>query len=78
MIDNIAEIDRLERLLHQHMGRRFRELRLTLRGHGVALQGQCGTQYAKQLAQHAVIGATMLPLVANEIQVCGNGRHTNG
>jgi hypothetical protein len=44
-------------------------LRLEVRGHGLVLRGRARTYYVKQLAQHAVLGASPLPLVANEIEV---------
>jgi hypothetical protein len=78
MIDRGAEIGRLENWLRQVLRGRFRDLRLTPRGDGVALEGECRTYYAKQLAQHAILEATLLPLVANEIQVCDNGGYSNG
>jgi hypothetical protein len=36
----------------------------------LVLQGQAHTYYAKQLAQHALLEATRLPIRANEIEVC--------
>jgi hypothetical protein len=47
------------------LGGRVSDLRLLLRDNGVVLQGY----YAKQLAQEAVMKATKLPLLANEIEV---------
>jgi hypothetical protein len=44
-------------------------LRLLLRDNGVVLQGRAASYYAKQLAQEAVMKATNLPLLANEIEV---------
>jgi hypothetical protein len=40
-----------------------------VRGCGLVLTGQASTYYAKQLAQHAVMEATALPILANEIDV---------
>jgi hypothetical protein len=40
-----------------------------LRGGGLILRGLTTTYYAKQLAQHAVMEATAIPIVANEIEV---------
>jgi hypothetical protein len=48
---------------------RVAQFRLELRGPGFVLRGQAQTYYAKQLAQHAVMAATELPIVANEIEV---------
>ncbi len=36
---------------------------------GLILKGRTGTFYAKQLAQHAVMKASGLPILANEIEV---------
>jgi hypothetical protein len=48
---------------------RVRDLRLVVTDKGVVLRGTAGTYYAKQLAQHVVMGATGLPILANEIEV---------
>jgi hypothetical protein len=78
MIDRILEIGQLENRLRQVLRGRFRDLRLIARGEGIALQGQCRTYYAKQLAQQAILEATPLPLVANEIEVSKNEGYSNG
>ena len=49
--------------------RRVRDLRLVVRGNSLILHGRTHTYYAKQLAQHAVMQATRLPIQANEIEV---------
>jgi len=36
---------------------------------GLVLRGRAQTYYAKQLAQHAVVEAAGLPILANEIEV---------
>jgi hypothetical protein len=46
-----------------------RHLRLAARGGGLVLTGHARTYHAKQLAQHAVMEATALPIVANDIDV---------
>jgi hypothetical protein len=45
------------------------DLRLVIRDGGLVLRGHAHTYHAKQLAQHAVMGATKLPIRANEIEV---------
>ncbi len=65
----IAEIDQLEARVQCRLNGRVRELRLVVRGNGLVLQGRARTYYAKQLAQHAVMEATTLPIRANEIEV---------
>ena len=64
-----AELDQLEAHVHSRLNGRVRRLRLLVRGHGLVLQGHAPTYYAKQLAQHAVLEATSLPILANEIEV---------
>ncbi len=54
----------------QHRLRGYvRELRLLHQSQGLVLQGYSATYYAKQLAQHALMKATSLPLLSNEIRV---------
>jgi len=48
---------------------RVQELRLLVHDSGIILQGRTRTYYAKQLAQHAVMEATDLLILANEIEV---------
>jgi hypothetical protein len=65
-----AEMGWLEAHVQARLIGRVRELRLLVRGHGLVLRGHAHTYYAKQLAQQAVLEATALPILANEIQVC--------
>jgi hypothetical protein len=51
------------------MSGRLRGFCLTVRGSGLVLCGQARNYYAKQMAQHAVMEATELKIVANEIEV---------
>jgi hypothetical protein len=44
---------------------------LVLQHDGLILQGDALTYYAKQLAQHAIMKETRLPILANEIEVAG-------
>jgi hypothetical protein len=64
-----VEIERLETRMQSLLSGRVRNLRLVVHDGGLILTGQARTYYAKQLAQHAVLEATALPIVANEIQV---------
>jgi hypothetical protein len=48
---------------------RVRAFRLVHSEEGLILQGHAFTHYAKQLAQHAVMAPTTLPIAANEIEV---------
>jgi hypothetical protein len=65
----VEETARLEKHLHNRLGRRVRHLRVQTREGGLVLQGRANTYHIKQLAQHALMHATRLPLVANEIEV---------
>jgi hypothetical protein len=62
-------LEQLEAQLRSRLIGRVCGLRLVLAGRGVILRGYARTYYAKQLAQHAVMAATDLPLLANEIEV---------
>jgi hypothetical protein len=48
---------------------RLSGLQLELHAGGVVLRGTAQSFYAKQLAQHAVMIGTDLPIVRNEIEV---------
>lgn len=63
------EIERLQTHLESRMKGRARNLRLLFRSKGLVLKGHASTYYVKQLAQHAVMSATTLQNVANEIEV---------
>ena len=62
-------LDRLCAHVQHELGGRLRDFRLKCQGEGVVLTGRVGTYYAKQLAQHAVMRATVLPILGNEIEV---------
>src|SRR5262245_59526675 len=47
----------------------LRDFHLVVRDKGLVLRGHVHTYYAKQLAQHAVMEATSLPIRANELEV---------
>jgi hypothetical protein len=47
----------------------IRDFQLVIADKGLVLRGHAHTYYAKQLAQHAVLEATELPILANEIEV---------
>jgi hypothetical protein len=63
------ELDRLEYLVRCRLNGRVRDLRLRCVGSGLVLGGRTNTYHAKQLAQHAVMSETTLPIAANEIEV---------
>jgi hypothetical protein len=64
-----AEIDGLEGSVRRRLNGRVRDFRLLFQDNGLILQGHAFTYYAKQLAQHAIMKATRLPILANEIEV---------
>ncbi len=65
------QADQLEALIQRHLlGRiRVRQLRVMVQEQGLVLQGCAPTYYAKQLAQHAAMEVSGLPILANEIEV---------
>lgn len=64
-----SEIDRLETAVRHRLSGRLRNFRLLMLAEGLILYGEPHTFHAKQLAQHAIMDATELPIVANEIVV---------
>lgn len=59
----------LECLMHRRLGNRIRDLRVVLYPTGLVIQGQTKTYHAKQLAQHAAMDLSTLPILANDIEV---------
>ena len=59
----------LETLMQRRLGNRIRDLRVLVRANGVILQGWATTYHAKQLAQHAAMEMSSLPILANDIEV---------
>jgi hypothetical protein len=66
------EIDRLEINVERRLSGRVRNFRLIVHPDGLTLQGSAVTYHAKQLAQHTVMAATQLAILANEIEVEAN------
>jgi hypothetical protein len=62
-------VTELEVFIQRRLCGHVRGFRVLLRDQGVILRGQAHTYYAKQLAQHAVMKAITLPILANEIEV---------
>jgi hypothetical protein len=62
-------MEHLETQVQSRLNGQVRNFRLVVRGSGLILTGQARTYYARQLAQHAVMEATALPILANEIEV---------
>lgn len=59
----------LETHLQAKLGGRVLNLHVVRAEAGLVLHGRTHTYYAKQLAQHAVMEASDLPILANEIEV---------
>jgi hypothetical protein len=59
----------LEMLLQHRLGNRIRNLRVVYQGVGIVLKGRALTYHAKQLAQHAAMELSDLPILANDIEV---------
>jgi hypothetical protein len=66
-----TQADQVEALVQRHLlGRvRLRWFRVQVQEQGLILQGCASTYYAKQLAQHAAMKVSGLPILANEIEV---------
>ena len=59
----------LEADVQSRLSGRVQQFRLVVRDGGLVLTGHARTNYGKRLAQNAVMEATALPIVANEIDV---------
>jgi hypothetical protein len=64
-----GELDRLAQIVLHRLSGRVLEFCLSLQGGRLVLRGRAPTYYAKQLAQHAVMAVTAIPILANEIEV---------
>lgn len=62
-------IDCLELHVQDRLRGRIREFSVRSCDAGLVLHGQCHTYHTKQLAQHEVMHATDVPILANEIEV---------
>ena len=65
----LRNLDQLESHVQSRVAGHVRELRLEWSEGGIVLRGYCHTYYAKQIAQHAVMTASNIPIRANEIEV---------
>jgi len=65
-LDRIGEV---EAHVQSRLIGRVRDLQLEARDQGLVLRGRALTYHVKQLAQHAVMEASGLPILANEIEV---------
>ncbi len=62
-------LDELEAHVQCCLGSQIRDFRVRCQACGLVLTGHTHTYYAKQLAQQAVMEASDLPIVANDIEV---------
>lgn len=69
LAEGSEELGRVAARVQPRLTGRIHDFVLEMRDGGIVLRGQASTYYAKQLAQHAVMEATNLPIAANEIVV---------
>lgn len=62
-------IENVENRIRHQLGGRLRDFRLEVADAGIVLYGHAPTYYVKQLAQHAIMAATAVPILRNEIEV---------
>ena len=62
-------LQRIEEHVRCRLTRLVCDFQLIVRDKGLVLRGHVHTYYAKQLAQHAVMEASSLPIRANEMEV---------
>jgi hypothetical protein len=63
------DLDELENRLQAQLSGRVRDLQVRLHDCGIVLRGFARTYHAKQIAQHAIMVETNVPILANEIEV---------
>lgn len=62
-------LERIKESIRRRLAGSVRNLHLILSDDGLVMRGCVHTYYSKQLAQHAVMESTKLPIQANEIEV---------
>ena len=62
-------LERIEEHVRCRLTGLLRDFQLVFCDEGLVLRGHVHTYYAKQLAQHAVMEASSLPIRANEMEV---------
>jgi len=62
-------LERIEKHVRYRLTGLLRDFQLVFRDQGLVLRGHVHTYYAKQLAQHAVMDASSLPILSNEMDV---------
>lgn len=64
-----SDVQQLEELVRGRLRGRVHQLRLDVRDDGLVLSGRAPSYHAKQLAQHTLLTATGMRLIANDIEV---------
>jgi hypothetical protein len=62
-------LESLESLIQRRLGGRIRDLHVVVRDNGIILRGRAATYHTKQLAQHAAMEISGMPILANDIEV---------
>jgi hypothetical protein len=62
-------VEQIESQINRRLGEQVNDLRVTVQGEGLVLQGRARTYHDKQLAQQAAMEITERPILANEIRV---------
>ena len=68
-LTEMSETTQIEARIRSRLSGRIRGLQVLRENNGLILRGRTPTYYAKRLAQHALMAATDLPILANEIEV---------
>jgi hypothetical protein len=63
------DVERVEAHVRRRVWGQVKGLELLVLDRGILIRGRAHTYYVKQLAQHAVLETSQLPLAANEIEV---------
>jgi hypothetical protein len=63
------DLTHIEQNIRSRLNGRVMDLKLMALDDGLVLRGSARTYYTKQLAQHAVMEFTKLPILENEIEV---------
>ena len=67
--DPSSSLDELQAHVRRRLAGRVRHLQVLNQTNGIIITGRTATYYAKQLAQQAVMEASVLPIIANDIEV---------
>lgn len=65
--DSLAE--RIHQRIEKRLGPRIHDLKVSVAGKTIRLEGRCATYYSKQLAQHAALGVVEDETLDNAIVV---------